>query len=215
MLKIIPPKGQKFHQSTIGSFLDLLKVYQNFELSSEKKKKATFLIAEDDKRGVYGGAVLCPQEVHVSTDHVWNDFHEETLRRSFATFQPTLQEFWMARICLYLVDDSSLSFEEGSEFCKRFSTEIYKTMIECGREKNIKFLAFTLSSHNPFANRPFHGSWPDCVEIIYSAPVKRLCHGVLSLNGAKFITRGKRKAALDHSPENRNKQAANSKERTA
>ena len=103
MLKIIGPKGHRFHQSSIEAFLDLLNVYQDFELSRRDEKRLLFLSAEDNGHGVYGGAVLYPQKVWgLPEEDVSHDRYEDTFCGAFATFRPLIQEFWIARICFCL-----------------------------------------------------------------------------------------------------------------
>lgn len=104
MLKIIRPKNQKSNKATIEYFLGLLKIHQNIELPSAQQKKATFIIAEDDKWGIYGGAVIYSQDVCSESEHICRDMHEDTFRTAFVTFHPTEKKFWMARICFCLGD---------------------------------------------------------------------------------------------------------------
>jgi conjugal transfer ATP-binding protein TraC len=57
MLKIIKQKDQTLHHEKVEALLDLLSVYQRFELSAEKQAKSHFILAESDEKSVYGGAV--------------------------------------------------------------------------------------------------------------------------------------------------------------
>ena len=134
MLKIITPKKQKLHKSTIGAFLNLLSVYQNFVLSPERRKNATFIIAEDSQHGIYGGAVLFPQHIFDRGD----EFHFQ----AYGDVYPQFQELWSARVCFCLeVNLSSVGFRE-LELWKTFYEEIYEAIYAVGRSKGIKFISF-------------------------------------------------------------------------
>ncbi len=68
MLTLIKQKKTKSDLAKISSFLDLLKEYQNLDVSPARAKKATFLIAENERHEVHGGALLYPQKVSFSSD---------------------------------------------------------------------------------------------------------------------------------------------------
>ena len=55
MLNIIEPRDHSVYQEKVESLLGLLKVYQGFSLSLRAQNQATFIIAEDEARGIYGG----------------------------------------------------------------------------------------------------------------------------------------------------------------
>lgn len=134
MLKIITPKKQKLHKSTINSFLDLLSIHQSFAFSLERRKKATFIIAEDSQWGIYGGAVLFPREIFDRDKGLPPKGHEELI--------PQLQGVWIARVCFCLeVNLTSIGFRE-LELCRTFYDEIYEALCTVGRSKGVKFLAF-------------------------------------------------------------------------
>jgi hypothetical protein len=135
MLKIISPKGQKTHQSTIEAFLDLLKVYQNFELSHTRRKKATFLIAEDKEHGVYGGAVLYPQKVWEDGEEILQDSYEDTFCGAFATYHPQIEDFWIAKICFCLEANFSPNALNGMELCENFYQELHHALRVFGQNK--------------------------------------------------------------------------------
>lgn len=152
MLKIITPKKQKLHKSTISAFLNLLSIYQNFALSPDRRKKATFIVAEDSQHGVYGGAVLFPQ-------HIFG-LDEELSLKAYGDFYPPLQELWVAKVCLCLeINLSSVNFRD-LELCKKFYDEIYEAIYAVGRSKGVKFLSPGFEQNwAPYPNSPSQTSF--------------------------------------------------------
>ena len=92
MLKSIDSQFYEPRKVRTDSLLSLLKIYHRFYLSFEAHDRATFLVAEDDKRGVYGGAVLYPQKISSSLDISSEDTREERLEKLFSAFQPKM--YW-------------------------------------------------------------------------------------------------------------------------
>jgi len=198
MFKIITPHGHNFHQLAIRSFLDLLKVYQNFKLNSCRKMKSTFIIAEENKRGIYGGAVLYPQKVNNPIEPASYDRYEDSFREAFATFQPDVHEFWTARICFCLeITPSSKNLEEIN-LCGNFYRNLYEAFLAFGLSKEIDFLAFSLYSFERL-KPPLYKKWPHCMPVQFSHTSDGLYHGILSFSGKKFIPNKKMKPDLEDS----------------
>lgn len=63
MFNIIEPRTHHLHRDKIETILKRFKSQQGFELSMKAQSKATFIIAENEARGLYGGAVFFPQKV--------------------------------------------------------------------------------------------------------------------------------------------------------
>ncbi len=195
MLKIIPPKEQKFHQSTIESFLDLLRVYQNFDLSPTRRKNSTFLIAEDRKHGIYGGALLYPQKVYDFEEDFSLDDYEDTFHSAFLTFRPQITEFWTSRICFCLEANLSPGALERAELCKCFYHNLYEALLAFGEQKEIEFLAFSLCSFDTI-EPPSYKDWPHVLPIRHSEDTEGLFHGILPLKGTKFFPKVPRQSKL-------------------
>ena len=206
MFTLIQQKKKKSDLAKIESFLDLLKDYQDIDVSISRKKNATFIVADNEKYEAYGGALLYPQKVD-SSDQEASDLYDETLCGAFKIFQPDIQEFWMARVCLCL-KDQSCSIPENINCLRNAYKEMYRQLIAFGEQKNLDFLSFTLNSAAPFMNLLLGEEWPNRIDITYSGSEDRLCHGVLSITGKKFLTRKSRKSALSHSLANQNEAKA-------
>lgn len=185
MLKIISPKGHKYHQPSIAAFLDLLRVYQDFELSEERQKHSTFLIAEDRQHGVYGGALLYPQKINEHGKEDSLEGYEDTFHGAFATFQPQIKEFWIARIC-YCLEANFASPVNDRDHCKKFYDELYVAFLQFGKPKDLEFLAFSLCAFESI-EPPLYESWPYNMPIRNSEDTSGLFHGILSLKGTRFL----------------------------
>lgn len=197
MLKIINPKGQKFHQSTIDAFLDLLSIYQDIELAPERKESATFLIAENHQHGVYGGAVLYPQRIYDLKSEELLEGYEDDFRGVFMTFQPHIQEFWITRIFFCLEADLSPRNSKEMALCKKFYDELYKAIVDFGHFKGIEFLPLSICSLDTL-EMPFYREWPDSWPMRRSDDTSGLYHGILSLTGKRFLPKIPRKRSVRH-----------------
>lgn len=149
MLKEITSKNYEFHKSNVDPLLDFLKIYQSFRLSSEERDKATFLIAEDDQRGVYGGAVLYPQKISPSLALSPSDTREKSLRKMFSAFQPEGQEYWTARICLCAAWETSTPILEIEKLLECFYQNLYQSFAQFGKKKGIEYLTLTHRTIDP------------------------------------------------------------------
>mgnify|MGYP005609366607 CR=1 FL=1 len=108
MLQIINTKAQKKKKKKVDTLLNLFKIYQGFTLSEGEKAKASYIIAEDDQRGLYGGAILYPRQNASSYMDIKKD-SESQLLKVISDFQERRKEIWNARICLCIGENSSPS----------------------------------------------------------------------------------------------------------
>ncbi len=189
MLKVIEPQIHEFHGPLIDSLLGLLKIYQGFYLSPEQQDKATFLIAEDDKRGVYGGAVLYTQKISPSLDLAANDTRDEVLGKMFSAFQPKVKTYWTARVCLCIGQEPSTPYLETIELYEN----LYKAFTEFGEQKGVEYLTFTFQATGGCADNTLsallYKNWPYLLEARPSEYPDGYVHGILSLKGNKFKAR--------------------------
>src|SRR5687768_7010275 len=126
MLNIIEPKDHGAHQARIDSFLTLLKMtlsecYQNFSLPSEELSKSSFMIASDNERGVYGGALLCKKKVGELDEKIVN---------IITAFQSSKRKVLTANFCLCLEEEEVLSSLEKLEFFQNFLQSLFKKLIK-------------------------------------------------------------------------------------
>lgn len=192
MLKIIEPEFHENHGHTIDSLLGLLKIYHNFSLSPEAQDQATFIIAEDKTRGIYGGAVLYPQKISSSLELAANDTDEETLGKMFSAFQPKGQVYWTAKICLCMGGKEHSSAFDNLDLCLSFYKNLYKALTEFGIAKDIEYLSFTLYVPETIMVLPYE-EWPYLLEVRLTEDKDEFLHGILSLKGNKFRLRRQRR----------------------
>ena len=199
MHKIIPPLlGQKDgslkESAHINPFVDLLKVYQGFSLPLELKKRSTFLVAHDHKRGVYGGVVIYPEKVTSFLSLDPDESHEEGLQKIFGAFHRRKEFYWRARICLSLDVSESSPFIETIILCQTFYRRVYEALVAFGVQKNIDLLPLTLRKADARLNHSLkimtYESWPFLMEVKLgesfdhrsSLSSQELFHGLLSLH---------------------------------
>ena len=199
MYKIIEPQAHELHSEKIHSLLGLLKIYQNFYLDPEAQDRATFVIAEDDKRGVYGGAVLYPHPVssfsEFMPEEIDENISENILEEMFSSLhlkgvhlkgiQPKVKEFWTARICLCLGYDRTTPLPETVELYCYFYHKLHKAFRYFGEKKNIDYLAFTLRATDTHVDNNLHiltyQTWPSLLEVKHSDNgFHTYHHGILS-----------------------------------
>ena len=171
MFRVIEPYAHEFYEEKIDTFLGLLKIYQNFYLSFDDHDKATFIIAEDDKRGVYGGAVLYPCRGFPTLEFLPEDMQHSILERLFSPFHQE-KEFWTARIGLYLGNDSSTPLIEAVKLYQNFYNRLYKAFCEFGDRKKLKTLSFTLCPREAYVDHCLriltYQRWPNLKELRFN-----------------------------------------------
>jgi hypothetical protein len=131
MLNIIEPKHHSLYQEKVDSLLGLLKVYQDFSLPLGEPNKAIFIIAEDEMRGIYGGAVLYRQVV--------KELHE-LISKELLIFLPEDEKVWCSCLC-FCPDEKEKIAIEAIELCETFYSEIYEALGELGKKKNTEPIA--------------------------------------------------------------------------
>ncbi|MGC8483797.1 MAG: hypothetical protein ACP5OE_09165 [Thermodesulfobium sp.] len=175
MLNVIEPQEQDFYKHTINSYLNLLKIYQNFELSSEDKSNATFIIAEDEGRGVYGGALLYQRQV--------TSLHEK-IAKIILSFQPERQEVWGGLLCFCVEDNESVFTLNTLDLYQSFYQNLYRAFVTFGEQKNLDFLAITLR-YKDYRNIRTYGHWPYLLEVPPHDTPDSYFHGLLDVGNKK------------------------------
>lgn len=171
MLNIIEPKHHSLYQEKVDSLLGLLKVYQDFSLPLGEPNKAIFIIAEDEMRGIYGGAVLYRQIVKKLP---------ELISKELLHFLPEDEKVWCSCLC-FCPDEKEKIAIEDIDLCENFYSELYEVLGELGKKKNTNCLPIALSLKD-YHHSLVHGNWsyleaePDGSDDVYallSLPDKR------------------------------------------
>lgn len=153
MLNVIEPASHNLHTNSIGSLLRLFKVYQDFELLPKDQNKATFIVAEDDTRGVYGGAVFFPQKIKELDETLYNLLSIQENRT-----------VWCARLCLSIEQDGGSLSLDHLELCENFYRELYKVLGVLGNGKDTNCLPMKLCSRD-YRNSLLYGNWAYFTEL--------------------------------------------------
>lgn len=174
MLNIIEPIEHSLHQNKIESLLRLLKIYQSFELSSKIHEKATFIVAEDETRGVYGGAVFFPQKIKEL---------DEELSHLLAILEN--RTIWCARLCLCTDQDDNFTTLDAIELCENFYTSLYKILGTLGDKKSTNCLPMKLRSKD-YCNSLNYGRWSYFTKLSDSKPLSDFVYVLLALPDKKI-----------------------------
>jgi len=175
MLSIIEPKEHHLYQSKIDSLLSLLKIYQDFTPSSEKTENATFIVGEDKKQGVYGGAIVYLQNVRTL-------YHK--LATPLLEFFPKREQIWCVRLCFCADQDDRVLILETLELCEDFYVGLYKILVKLGQKKRTSYFALTLP-HKEYRNTVTYGDWSYLLEVSPSDSSDYRFHGLLALKAKK------------------------------
>lgn len=178
MFKIIEPKDHFLHHERIEALLDLFKVYHHFELSPEERVLTTFMIAEDERRGVYGGALLYPKKIGSLYSKIKN---------LISVLHSRGRKIWVVNLCLCLEEDNPVESLTKLELCQSFYAILLKKFMKFGRKKNAKFLILSLHPTASFKEKTY-GRWPYLFEINPKESLDGLFHGILSLRSEKCVS---------------------------
>lgn len=180
----IEPKQQKFHQGKLNSFLSLLNIYHGIHLSPEEKNKALFIVAEDERRGVYGGAILYQQRTFSSRSLRSDEVYETKIEKLLAATQSKKKVPWAVKLCLCLENDSSLSTLEKEGLYQIFFKTLHTFFMEFAHKKKIRFLTVTMPlvhTQRAFVDK----NWPFLLEVQLPYYDDGFFHGILPLSDIK------------------------------
>ena len=137
MLRVIEPQHHSSLECQIDSLLDLLKIYQGFELSLKERARSIFIIAHDTIRGVYGGAVFYPQKVKDLTDKI---------KQEILLILEKNHTVWCSSLCLCLPMDEKTLDMDTLALRDLFYIDLYRIFCELGKKKRTNCLPLALSN---------------------------------------------------------------------
>lgn len=188
MLTLIEPKDHCFSKSRIDIFTELMKKYYHIDLSISVQNNSTFIIAEDQESGVYGGAQLHEKRVRSLPDKI---------RERIECFLPQDEMVWNCTVFLHLENEDTLSsIDDFEPFCWTFYRKLYDKLVEFGAKMGTGFLCMTLDPGEYLCTEDM-GLWPYVLEVKTQESSDRLYHGILSLTGTQYETYKKKWKALD------------------
>jgi hypothetical protein len=175
MLNIIEPRDHHLHKSKISSLLNFLKIYQKFSLLPEEKETATFIIAENEKFGVYGGAVVYLKDVK-------RLYHK--LAAPLLEFLPKKEQIWCVRLCFSADQNDRVLILETLKLCEDFYVGLYKILYALGQKKRENYFALTLRTQD-HQNTLTYGRWSYLLGISSYDASDYHFHGLLALSSKK------------------------------
>lgn len=178
MIRIIEPPSHVFYQSKIDTVLDLFKVYMNVEPRPEEQAKTTFMIAEDEKCGIYGGVLLSKKK---------GDVFDHKIANVISVLHSNKRKFWTATLCVGLEEDETLSPFDRLELYEDFYQSLFKKLIAFGKKEEANFLVLSSRSEDAFKTKTY-GHWPYLIEVQPKDSTNCLFHGILDLKSMKPST---------------------------
>lgn len=176
MLNIIEPNDHQSYQPLVDSFLDLLTVYQNYSLALKELENATFIIASDKKRGVYGGAVILQQNISVL---------EKNISQTILTFQPDTKGVWTSIVGFYGEHHEGKVFRlKDFESCMDFYRDLLDAFIVFGKAEKLKYLYISLNVPE-YIKMEKYSQWEYAVKTSHHEALDSLFHGILFLDPEK------------------------------
>lgn len=177
MFTVIHPKYHCFCTSPINHFMELIKSRVPLGVSKNDQNKATFVLLEDEEKGVCGGALLLKKRL--------NDFPHE-LTNTLIEFVSPKEAIWKCMVFLSFEKDSPLcATNEQDHFCQIFYRNLYNNLVEFGKREKTGFLCVSLDSQEFICTEGLT-LWPYIFELKPQHSSDGLFHGILSLTGSQY-----------------------------
>ncbi len=187
MFKTIEPKHHCFYKPLIEHFIKSCPSL-GFEFSNPLQNRTTFILKEDQKRGVYGGAMLFKRKL--------SDFPKE-LVKPLSNFISLKEPIWEAVVSISFEDDSPLyTSREVEQFCQTFYRSLYETLVKFGKKERTGFLYVSLDSGEYHCVEGLT-LWPYVFELKPQDSSDGLFHGILPLIGSQYESYKQAWQALD------------------
>lgn len=185
MLKIIEPNSHELYQPEINALLYLFKLSHNydFKLPLEEQEKATFIVAEDSKCGIYGGAILRKKPLEA---------FEKEIEAIFSTFYSYRTKIWNVHLCFYIEAYENLPPQEKLRVLRDFYPQLFKKLRTFGKQQKTSCLVLSLKQSEHFMTST-HFEWPYILEVPLHNSLDSLFHGILSFKPPKDPDHASRK----------------------
>ncbi|EKE09525.1 MAG: hypothetical protein ACD_16C00144G0002 [uncultured bacterium] len=175
MLTLINPQEQRDSKQKIETLLNLFKIYQRVDLPITVQKKATFVMAENEEYGVYGGAIIYSKKVKLLYEKVAN---------ILLKFTPELEEVWCLKLCFSIKPKEGYLTLDILDLYETFYQNLHKLLNDWGQRNQIKFLVLSLG-YKEYCDTKIYGRWPYLLEISPMEASDHQFHGLLVLNTKK------------------------------
>jgi hypothetical protein len=167
--KRIEANHYPFNHYRVHSLLQLLKKAQRLELSLQEQKLATFFVADNSEREVYGGAVLLKKRIR--------NYHKN--RSSKFSFQG--ERLFSASFVLHLANkDPFYMSGKRITFCRHFYEELYRTFFVLGQKQSAPYMWVTLDPEEALCLETL-SNFPFMLRMKPKDTIDGLFHGLLAL----------------------------------
>jgi hypothetical protein len=169
MFITIPPKHLDSHKILIDPFISIIKDNPQLRHSFGNHKKATFILMQDEAKGIYGGALLQKERLNIV---------RRNLGKDMSYFIPKTGEVWTCTVCIQAkINDYILQYDS---FCALFYRQLYEKLTEFGMEERTSFLWMILLPVE-YLSTEHLGFWPYVYQVRPQDSLDGLFHGILSL----------------------------------
>lgn len=177
MFKIIEPKYHCFCMPTINHFIELINPRDPLWLSKREQNRATFILCDDSKHGVCGGAILLKKKL---------DDLPYALFTTMVDFISSKESIWESSVFLSFDQNSPLNTtNESNHYCQIFYRNLYNVLAEFGRKEGTGFLCISLD-FGEYLYMEGMISWPYIFELKPQNSPDGCFHGILSLTGSQY-----------------------------
>jgi hypothetical protein len=169
MFITVPPLHHASHKAFIDPFLSFIKADSRLRQSFWNHKKATFILTQDETKGVYGGALLRKARL---------DLVRRNLGKDMAYFIPKTGEMWTCTVCIQAtINDYILQYDT---LCASFYRQLYEKLTEfCMKERTTYLWMILLPVE--YLSTEHLGFWPYVFQVRPQDSLDGLFHGILSL----------------------------------
>ncbi len=162
-------------KSEVEQFIES-KTYIAPQLSEHEQNLSTFILTKDEKKGVYGGALLLKKKS--------NDFPRE-LVGALSGFVPQPEYMWKCHIFIYFEKNGYLyQTDEVQTYCLTFYRNLYDRLVEFGKKEGAGFLCVSLSSREYLCSEEV-ALWPYIFELKPRNSSDGFFYGILPLIGGQ------------------------------
>jgi len=169
MFITVPPQNQASHKAFIDPFISFIKDDSRLKQSFRGHKKATFILTQDEAKGVYGGALLLKERM---------DIVRRNLGKDMAYFIPKTGEVWTCTVCIRAtINDYVLQYDS---LYASFYRQLYEKLTEFGMKEKTTYLWMILLPVE-YLSTEHLGFWPYVFQVRPQESLDGLFHGILSL----------------------------------
>ncbi|OJW54970.1 MAG: hypothetical protein BGO67_05120 [Alphaproteobacteria bacterium 41-28] len=169
MFTTVLPQYHASHKAFVDPFISFIKDDPRLRQCFRGHKKATFILTQDEAKGIYGGALLVKERM---------DVVRRNLGKGMAYFIPKTGEIWTCTVYIQAkINDYILQYDS---LCASFYRQLYGKLIEFGMKEGTTYLWMILLPVE-YLSTEHLGFWPYVFQVRPQDSLDGLFHGILSL----------------------------------